>query len=969
MTTAAGATPLLEPQDSPLLILIDGHALVHRAHHAMRDPLTVQGTGEVVSGVYGFLNMFLRAIEEWKPTHCIVTFDVSAPTFRHEAFKEYKAHRPPTPPELRDQFGRVKQFMEAFNVPVFEMAGFEADDILGTLGAQAEGEHLDTLILTGDSDILQLVSPSVRVLLDSGRQRANAYDIAKVKERYDGLGPEYVAEIKALEGDKSDNIPGVPRVGRKTAIKLLTEYGSIEGIYEHIDEVKPPGIQKSMRENEELALHCKMLTTIRRDVPVELNTDAARFGGFERSEVLALMRELEFFSMVNRIPSNGMGGAGGEQLGMLDMTADERTPAEYIVVDTEAALDAMLSALEASEIVAFDTETTSQTAMLAELVGLSFSNEEGKGWYVPVGHEEGQQLERDYVLERLRPMLESGKGGLAADDKKSALAASDKKSALAASDKRYALAAHNANYDMTVLANYGVNVERIAFDTMIAAHLCGRTRTSIGLKPLALSLLHEDMTPIEDLIGRGRNQVTMDKVEIAKAADYAAADADMTYRLVDVFEKELEENNLRITFDTLEMPLVPVLVKMQRDGVAIDTGALAPMSIEMGEQIDAIRQSMYDTVGHEFNINSPKQLGDVLFNELYLPQTRKTPSGGFTTNAAALDGLKEFLDSGNAEGVDPKAYQVLDMVLEYRQLSKLKSTYVDALPTLVNPNTGRIHTEFKQTGSDTGRLSSTEPNMQNIPVRTELGRRVRSAFVAENAPEWTLLGADYSQIELRILAHYSRDEGLMAAFLNGEDIHAATAASVYGVEINDVDAEMRRVAKIMNFGVLYGLSPFGIRQQTGFSAEEGKAFIDTYFTNYPGIQGYIEGIKEQVKMDGYVETLMGRRRRINEVHSSNFHTRAAGERMAVNMPIQGTAADIVKIAMINIQKRMGALGMRSKMILQVHDELIFEVPRDELGHMQAIITELMPTAVPPHVGFEVPLEVEMKVGDNWGDME
>ena len=987
MNTAASATPLLEPQDSPLLILIDGHALVHRAHHAMRDPLTVQGTGEVVSGVYGFLNMFLRAIEEWKPTHCIVTFDVSAPTFRHEAFKEYKAHRPPTPPELRDQFGRVKQFMEAFNVPVFEMAGFEADDILGTLGAQAEGEHLDTLILTGDSDILQLVSPSVRVLLDSGRQRANAYDIAKVKERYDGLGPEYVAEIKALEGDKSDNIPGVPRVGRKTAIKLLSEYGSIEGIYEHIDEVKPPGIQRSMRENEELALHCKMLTTIRRDVPVELNTDAARFGGFERSEVLALMRELEFFSMVNRIPSNGMGGAGGEQLGMLDMTADERTPAEYIVVDTEAALDAMLSALEASEIVAFDTETTSQTAMLAELVGLSFSNEEGKGWYVPVGHEEGQQLERDYVLERLRPMLESGKAGLAADDKKYALAASDKKSALAASDKRYALAAsdkryalaasdkryalaaHNANYDMTVLANYGINVERIAFDTMIAAHLCGRTRTSIGLKPLALSLLHEDMTPIEDLIGRGRNQITMDKVEIAKAADYAAADADMTYRLVDVFEKELEENNLRVTFDTLEMPLVPVLVKMQRDGVAIDTGALAPMSIEMGEQIDAIRQSMYDTVGHEFNLNSPKQLGDVLFNELYLPPTRKTPSGGFTTNAAALDGLKEFLDSGNAEGVDPKAYQVLDMVLEYRQLSKLKSTYVDALPTLVNPNTGRIHTEFKQTGSDTGRLSSTEPNMQNIPVRTELGRRVRSAFVAENAPEWTLLGADYSQIELRILAHYSRDEGLMAAFLNGEDIHAATAASVYGVAISDVDAEMRRVAKIMNFGVLYGLSPFGIRQQTGFSAEEGKAFIDTYFTNYPGIRGYIEAIKEQVRERGYVDTLMGRRRRINEVHSSNFHTRAAGERMAVNMPIQGTAADIVKIAMINIQQRMGANRMRSKMILQVHDELIFEVPRDELGHMQAIITELMPTAVPPHVGFEVPLEVEMKVGDNWGVME
>ena len=944
MTTAAGAAPLIEPQQNELLILIDGHALVHRAHHAMRDPLTVQSTGEIVSGVYGFLNMFLRAIEEWKPTHCIVTFDVSAPTFRHEAFEEYKAQRPPTPPELRDQFGRVKQFMEAFNVPVFEMAGYEADDILGTLGAQAEAQHLDTLILTGDSDILQLVSPSVRVLLDSGRQRASAYDEARVQERYEGLGPKHVAEIKALEGDKSDNIPGLPGVGKKTAIRLLTEYESIEGIYEHIDEVSSlpklrgaKKIQQTLIDNEELALQCKMLTTIKRDVPVTLELDAARFGGFRHGDVLALMRELEFFSMVNRIPS---AGDEGEQLGMLDISDEERVPTEYIVVDTEAALDEMLGALESSKFVAFDTETTSQTAMLAELVGLSFSNEDGKGWYVPVGHEEGQQLGREYVLERLRPLLESGK---------------------------VALAAHNANYDMTVLANYGIDVE-IAFDTMIAAHLCGRTRTSVGLKPLALSMLKEDMTPIEELIGRGRNQVTMDKVEIAKAADYAAADADMTYRLIDVFADELEDNNLRDTFDTLEMPLVPVLVKMQRDGVAIDTDALAPMSVEMGEQIDAIRQSMYDTVGHEFNINSTKQLGDVLFNELYLPPTRKTPSGGFTTNAAALEGLKEFLDSGNAEGVDPKAYQVLDMVLEYRQLTKLKSTYVDALPTLVNPNTGRIHTEFKQTGSDTGRLSSTEPNVQNIPVRTELGRRVRSAFVAED-DDWTLLAADYSQIELRILAHYSRDEGLMSAFRNGEDIHAATAASVYDVGIGDVDAEMRRVAKIMNFGVLYGLSPFGIRQQTGFSAEEGRQFIDTYFTNYPGILSYIDGIKEQVRADGYVETLMGRRRRINEIHSRSYHTRAAGERMAVNMPIQGTAADIIKIAMINIQRRMTDLSMRSRMILQVHDELIFEVPRDELGQMRAIITELMPAAVPPAVGFEVPLEVEMKVGDNWGEME
>ena len=954
MTTAAGPAPLLEAEGSPLLILIDGHALVHRAHHAIRDPLTVQSTGEVVSGVYGFLNMFLRTLEEWKPTHCIVTFDVSAPTHRHTAFPEYKAHRPPTPPELRPQFNRVRQFMEAFSVPVFEMAGYEADDLLGTLGAQAESAHLNTLILTGDSDILQLVSPSVRVLLDSGRQRARAYDIAGVRERYDGLGPEHVAEIKALEGDKSDNIPGLPGVGNKTAVRLLTEYGSIEGIYEHIDEVSAlpklrgaKKIQQTLIDNEELALQCKMLTTIVRDAPVTLDLDAARFGGFARADVVSLMRELEFFSMLNRIPS---AGAEFEQMGMFDEPQEPRVETEYTVVDTDTALDEMLRALESSEIVAFDTETTSQTAMLAELVGLSFSNEDGKGWYVPVAHEEGRQLERDHVLERLRPLLESGKAHFAADDKK------------------YALAAHNANYDMTVLANYGIDIRHIAFDTMIAAHLCGRTRTAVGLKPLALSMLKEEMTPIEDIIGKGRNQTTMDKVEIATAADYAAADADMTYRLVDVLADELADNSLRHTFDSLEMPLVPVLVKMQRDGVAIDTDALAPMSVELGEQVDAITETMYDIVGHEFNLNSPIQLGDVLFNELHLPPTRKTPSGNYTTNAAALDGLKEFLDSGNAEGVDPKAYQVLDLVLEYRQLSKLKSTYVDALPALVNPRTGRIHTEYKQTGSDTGRLSSTEPNMQNIPVRTELGRRVRSAFIAENAPEWTLLGADYSQIELRILAHYSRDEGLVSAFLNGEDIHAATAASVYDVPIGDVDSEMRRVAKIMNFGVLYGLSPFGIRQQTGFSADEGRQFIDTYFAKYPGIERYIDGIKERVRADGYVETLMGRRRRIGEISSRSYHTRAAGERMAVNMPIQGTAADIIKLAMIRIQQRLDELGMRSKMIIQVHDELIFEVPRDELAQMQAIVMELMPSAVPPDVGFEVPLEVEMKTGDNWGEM-
>ena len=935
--TSANA-PLLTAQNSdPLLILIDGHALVHRAFHAIREPLTVRRSGEEVSAVYGYLNAFLKAVEEWRPSHCIVTFDVSAPTFRHKEFADYKAHRPPTPPELRGQFDRVRQFMDAFSIPIFELAGYEADDLLGSLARQAEQTQVQTLILTGDSDILQLVSPQVRVQLVSGARNAKVYDIAQVQERYGGLGPESVAEIKALQGDKSDNIPGVPRVGIKSAITLLTAYNTIEGIYENIDAVKPAGVQKSLRENKDLAFQCKMLTTIRRDAPIALDLDASKFGAYDRAAVTALMRELEFVSMANRIPQAG--NAAAAQLGMLDAAPDNDAPAvNYTIVDTQAALDEMLTTLAASDIVAFDTETTSQSPMDAELVGLSFSNAPGKAWYVPVGHQDDKQLPREYVLDRLRPLLESGP-----------------------QDRQAPIAAHNANYDMSVLENYGVKVNALDFDTMLAAHFSGRK--AIGLKALAFAELNEDMTPISELIGKGRNQLTMDKVSIAAAADYAAADADMTYRLVDVFASELHRNAARETFDAVEMPLVPVLVQMQRNGVAIDAAALSEMSVDLGAQLAQIQAGMYQVVGHEFNINSSQQLADVLFNELRLPPTARTKTG-YSTNAAALDGLKELLDAGEVEGVDPKAYEVLDRVLEFRQLSKIKSTYVDALPALVNPNTGRIHTNYNQTGSATGRVSSSDPNVQNIPVRTELGRQVRKAFVAQDAPDWTLLGADYSQIELRILAHISRDEGLMSAFHNGEDIHAATASSLYAVPMDAVTAEMRRVAKIMNFGVLYGLSPFGIRRQTGFSPDEGKRFIETYFANYPGIRRYIDSVKESVHSKGYVETLSGRRRYITEVKARNYNVRAAGERMAINMPIQGTAADIIKIAMIRIQQRIDAQSLSARMIIQVHDELIFELPQTELAPLKAIIMELMPSALP----LDVPLEVELKSGVNWGDM-
>ncbi len=916
----------------PLLILIDGHALVHRAWHAIRQPLNLRSTGEDVRAIYGFLNIFLKTLSDWKPTHIAVTFDVSAPTFRHERFTEYKAHRPPTPPELRPQFDHIKNLVRAFNVPIFELPGYEADDLLGTLCRQASEQEIDTVVLTGDTDTLQLVSPWVRILLSHAVGNRTLYDITAVKERYGGLGPEVVADIKALEGDSSDNIPGVPRVGRKTAIKLLLEYGSIQGIYDHLDEVKPPSVKKSLTENRDVAFEAQFLTTINLDADVTLDMAQCVFGDYSRPEVIDQLNYLEFRSMIDRIP----GGGSDSQQASFDMDAGAPST-DYATVDTGDKLDALIQAIDTPDGFSFDTETTSKDPMLARLVGLSFSTEPYTGWYVPVGHAEGQQLPFDRVLDRLEPIL---------------------------TNPDVPKTAHNANYDMMALQNHGVKVEGLAFDTMLAAHVTGEPQ--VGLKDLTLKFFGHTMTPITDLIGRGRKQVTMAEVEIAKAADYAAADADFTERLRRELQPRIEELDLGGTLSQYEMPLVPVLIRMQRDGVSIDTDTLKRMSDELSGQLDTIRDDMYGTVGHQFNLNSSQQLGDVLFNELRLPTTGvKRTKSGYSTNAATLDDLKHRLDIGAIPDADPRSYVVMNGILEHRQLSKLKSTYIDALPEMVNPDTGRIHTKYNQTGSATGRISSNDPNVQNIPVRTELGRQVRKAFIAPNAPESTLLAADYSQIELRVLAHYSKDPSLLEAFHDGEDIHSATSSLVYDVPISEVTADMRRFAKILNFGVLYGLTAYGISRQTDLNPEQGQRFIDLYFERYPGIQSYVKQTIETCKIKGYVETALGRRRYLPDINTRNFHVRHAAERAAINMPIQGTAADIIKIAMIRIMERMTELQMRSRMILQVHDELIFEVPQDELDQMKAVVDELMPASLP----MDVPLKVETKTGDTWGDLD
>jgi DNA polymerase-1 len=899
----------------PLLVLFDGNALLHRAFHAL-PPLTVRQTGESVGAVYGFALMLLKVVNELKPSHYAIAFDMKGPTFRHELFDQYKAHRPETPQELIGQLGRVKQLVSAFNIPIFELQGYEADDILGALSQQASQKDIDTVIVTGDADTMQLVSPRVKVLYPKpkgGFSNPSLYDETAVAEKY-GVEPEQITDLKGLVGDPSDNIPGVSGVGAKTAAKLLEQFGSIEQIYEHIDEVTPPKLQNLLRENEAIARQSKELATIVTQMPVTLKLDDCRVSQYDRNKVTGLLRELEFASLLSKLPQAEAEAA--------DIEA-KPPQGEYKIVSEAADLDNLVKRLTEAKSFAFDTETTGLDPMAAKLVGLSFAPAEGEAYYIPVGHEGLEaisQLALAEVVARLKPVME---------------------------DEKLAKLAHNGKYDMTVLAEHGLNVQNLTFDSMIAAYLLGEK--SMGLKNLAFARLAIEMTPIAELIGKGAKTIPMSHVDIARTADYASADADMTLRLAKVFEPELREQGLWKLFTEVEMPLTPVLMSMERTGVALDVDLLKEMSRRLGEQLATLENNIYESVGHQFNINSPQQLSSVLFEELGLPTARKT-KGGYSTGAAILEELR-----GD--------YAIAGLILDYRQLSKLKSTYIDALPGLVNPRTGRVHTSFNQTRTATGRLSSSDPNLQNIPVRGEMGKEVRQAFIAPQGS--LLLSADYSQIDLRALAHLSRDESLTSAFRHDEDIHSTTAAQVFGVDPEKVTPEMRRTAKTVNFGVIYGMSDYGLEQASGLTREEAAAFISAYFEKDPGVKQYLESTKEKARKDGYVQTILGRRRAIPEINHANRQLREAAERMAINMPVQGTSADIIKVAMINLEQEITKRQLKSKMLLQVHDELIFEVPQAEVDQMSKLVPELMSTAIT----LSVPLKVDVKTGPNWGDLE
>lgn len=915
------------------LVLIDGHAQAYRMFYALSMENFATREGEPTNATYGFTRSLLDIITaDDPPDYLAVSFDTGK-TFRDDLFDEYKGTREKMPDELAVQIERIREMVQAFNIPLLEAEGYEADDVLGTVAHLVKDDDVETLIVTGDRDLLQLVNETTHVQLPGRRlSDIQIYDTDAVRERY-GLEPGQIVDLKALMGDSSDNIPGVAGVGEKTAVKLLQEYDTLEAIYEHLDEVESTRFRNALEKGEDAAWLSQKLARIVTDVPLDFDLQACETHDYEREKVAELFQQLEFRSLINRLP--GAPADDGKQMALFggDATGETvETSTETVVVRDEKTLDELVKKLEKAEAIAFDTETTSTDQMQAELVGIALAVEEGKGYYVPVGHLEGDQLPLDTVMDRLRPSL---------------------------TNPGMTKIGHNIKYDAIVMARHGLAANPLSFDTMLAEFLLNPqySRGKLGLKSMAFLRLGVEMTDIKELIGSGRKQKTMDQVSIGDAAPYAAADADMTLRLAVQLEPELRDMGHWELFDEIEMPLLPVLADMEMNGVLLDTSLLETMSGELGERLEAIESEIAGYVGEEININSTQQLSDALFIKLGLPTEglRKTSSGRYSTAVDVLESL---------QGEHP----IIDLIMEHRELGKLKSTYLDALPRLVNPGTGRLHTSYNSAGSVTGRISSSDPNLQNIPIRTEIGRRIRAAFVAE--PGYVLMSADYSQVELRVLAHMSEDELLREAFRKGQDIHASTAAVVLGIKPEDVTVEQRSFAKRVNFGLLYGMSAFRLARESRLTLGEAEEFLRDYFDSMPGVEDYLDMTKARAAEEGYVETLLGRRRYFPVLQSDeegrrNAIARRAAEREAINMPIQGTAADIIKIAMIRLHAALQEAGLGARMLLQVHDELVLEVPEDKADQTANLVREIMEGAYQ----LEVPLKVDVHQGPSWYELK
>jgi DNA polymerase I len=888
----------------PTLYLIDAHAYLHRAYHAL--PPLSNSEGQPVNAIYGFMRMLVKIIRQYKPDYMAVCFDHAAPTFRHEAYADYKATRKETDASLVSQFPIARDATAAMNLASFEKAGFEADDIIAHLTREGRKQGWNVVIVSGDKDALQLVGDGVQVL---NEMKNILYDVPQVVARY-GVLPTQIPEIFSLMGDTSDNVPGVPGIGEKTAVKLIQEHGDLEHLLASVSTIKGK-TGELLKEHAAQARQCRALVLLDQPVPLEIDWNACAVGDLPADRLVPFLQKMEFFALMKDMLPN------------LNANIDT-SKREYDTILTEAELSAWVAKAKRSERLAVDVETDGLDPRHANLVGVSMAYKAGAACYIPLRHH-GLGVPAQLDLPTLQKHLLSLFAG-----------------------SRPQLYGHNLKFDAMILQRHGLPLGQLHCDTMVASYVLNPSRTSHGLKDLVLEWVGERMTPIEELIGKGAKQTTMDQVPIDRAAPYACADADMTLRLAEIFEKLIQEKGLQRLFYDLEMPLISILAKMEDVGIRVDTTYLSELGVTFRKRSGELELSIYEHAGGPFNINSPKQLASILFEKLNLPIQRRTKTG-ISTDEEVLQKLSSL-------------HPMPKTLIEYRELQKLHSTYIEGLQAAAQTDDGRIHSSFNQTVAATGRLSSSNPNLQNIPIRSELGRLIRKGFVAREGH--TLLSADYSQIDLRMLAHMSSDLTMVAAFKNGEDIHTQTAAEIFGVAHSEVSSELRRVAKSINFGIVYGISAFGLAQQLQIPADQAKGHIQRYFEKYPGVKAWIESTLNDARDKGFVRTLLGRIRYLPEIQSKNSQIRGFAERMAMNTPIQGTSADVIKLAMLRLVETQATRAWEGHMLVQVHDELLFEVPDEALPSAQKTIKNLMENVLP----LSIPVIVDLKTGRNWSEM-
>ena len=900
-------------------IIIDGNALLHRAWHALPPTLQTK-SGEVVNAIYGFTMILLKVLKDLKPNYLAVTFDLKGPTFRHLEYKEYKATRVKKPDELYAQIPRIKEVVSAFNIPIYEKQGFEADDVIATLVKNKKVEKLKSIIVTGDLDTLQLVNDNTEVYtMHKGLSDTLTYDISEVKKRFNGLTPEQMVDFKALRGDPSDNIPGVKGIGETGAINLLNEFSTLENLYQNLNSPKiPERYKKLLAEHKKEALLSKKLCQLIDKVPLNFEMSNAKVTNYDINVVLPLFQKLEFKSLINKLPKDLQTGEKLAQSSFEFNAANPKAVAgkkvHYQLIKNDKDFADFLTELKKQKIFAIDTETSGTNTFADELLGISFCWQGGMAYYLVTKAE---------WLKAIAPIL---------------------------ADEKIKKIGHNIKFDLEVLQTAGLELRGIDFDTMVASYLINPGSRQHNLDGLVFTELGYQMQPITDLIGKSKNQISLKEVPLEKVAMYSCEDADFTWRLVKPLAKQLEEKNNLGLLQKIEVPLIPVLAEMEKNGVLIDLPFLKKMAGEGGKEINGLEHKIHHLAGSQFNVASPIQLKEILFDKLKIStQGLGHTKTGISTAAEELEKLQG-------------KHKIIDLIIRYRELAKLKSTYLDALPKLVDLN-GRIHTSFNQTIAATGRLSSSEPNLQNIPIRAELGQKIRKAFIAPRG--YQIVSADYSQIELRIIASLAKDEKMIAAFKKGEDIHTRTAAEIHEVSLDEVTKEMRYAAKAVNFGIIYGQGPVGLAASAGISRAKATDFIDRYFMVHRAIYQYLEQTKELAKKNGYVETWFGRRRYLPEINSTIQPVAAAAERAAINHPIQGTAADLIKLAMIKIYQDLPKICPKAKMLLQVHDELVFEVPINDVKKVAHFVQKQMENVYK----LRAPVETHVAVGNNWGDLK